>query len=355
VRVAAEAWLACARRRGKEAFKSDKGADLLAKEGEAAIDALFAAAAEAGAETRVGDAGETSESRESSQTTELPVPGTDLARRAGIVVAEAAAAAATTYAALVASGARPEGAAETQTRFCAFLCLPRSARDTRDSWPSRVFALRALAALLVPNTWLSLETSACSSAESLVPALAAWAASAASDAAAGGVGPLAAALFKHPRLSRLNEGAAAGDADAAEAVARLQRGSGVFGTHFKDTDRDDNQVDNRRPRVIRESLGDLARAARRESRRRLFFDGAAALFFGFLFRRRRRRRGGAVTRSRARRGGVRGRRPRGRDGNSRGCVPGERRRARGRADGGVRRGGRGGDCDAGESVPRRGA
>ena len=45
VRVAAEAWLACARRRGKEAFKSDKGADLLAKEGEAAIDALFAAAA----------------------------------------------------------------------------------------------------------------------------------------------------------------------------------------------------------------------------------------------------------------------------------------------------------------------
>jgi hypothetical protein len=247
VRVAAEAWLACARRRGKEAFKSDKGADLLAKEGEAAIDALFAAAAEAGAETRVGDAGETSESRESSQTTELPVPGTDLARRAGIVVAEAAAAAATTYAALVASGARPEGAAETQTRFCAFLCLPRSARDTRDSWPSRVFALRALAALLVPNTWLSLETSACSSAESLVPALAAWAASAASDAAAGGVGPLAAALFKHPRLPRLNEGAAAGDADAAEAVARLQRGSGVFGTHFKDTDRDDNQVDNQVP------------------------------------------------------------------------------------------------------------
>ena len=239
VRVAAEAWLACARRRGKEAFKSDKGADLLAKEGEAAIDALFAAAAEAGAETRVGDAGETSESRESSQTTELPVPGTDLARRAGIVVAEAAAAAATTYAALVASGARPEGAAETQTRFCAFLFLPRSARDTRDSWPSRVFALRALAALLVPNTWLSLETSACSSAESLVPALAAWAATA-SDAAAGGVGPLAAALFKHPRLPRLNEGAAAGDADAAEAVARLQRGSGVFGTHFKDTDRDDN-------------------------------------------------------------------------------------------------------------------
>ena len=207
VRVAAEAWLACARRRGKETFKSDKGADVLAKEGEAAIDALFAAAAEAGArETRVGDdSRETSESRGSSPSTfiELPVPGTDLARRAGIVVAEAAAAAATTYAALVASGARPEGAAEAQTRFCAFLAPKPSAREpraakifstpsssqTRNSWPSRVFALRALAALLVPDTWVSLETSACSSAESLVPALAAWAASAASDAAAGGVGP----------------------------------------------------------------------------------------------------------------------------------------------------------------------
>ena len=234
VGVAAEAWLACARRRGREAFAATRGADVLAREGEAVIDALAAAAAAA-------SASETS-------TTVCLEPGTRLAARVGVVVAEASAAAATVFAALVASGAQPAGAAAAQTRFCAFIseepdaekCLfsPRAEDDSSSaapgksekvsrekvSWPSRVFALRALAALLVPHTWVSLETSACVGAEALAPALAAWAASACADGAAGGVGPLAAALFAHPRLSRLNEGAAAGDADAAEAVARLQHG-----------------------------------------------------------------------------------------------------------------------------------
>ena len=54
VGVAAEAWLACARRRGREAFAATRGADVLAREGEAAIDALAAAASvlENGAATR---------------------------------------------------------------------------------------------------------------------------------------------------------------------------------------------------------------------------------------------------------------------------------------------------------------
>ena len=238
--VAAKAWLACARRRGREAFAATRGADVLAREGEAAIDARAAAAS-------------ASETQPDGAATRARLePGTRLAARAGVVVAEASAAAATVFAALVASGARPAGAAAAQARFCAFLAEPeegtegtegaegfaarvpnesafvsrrtRAARDPSSvSWPSRVFALRALAATLVPDTWGSLETSACASADALVPALAAWAASAVSDATSGGVGPLAAALFAHPRLPRLNEGAAAGDADAAEAVARLQR------------------------------------------------------------------------------------------------------------------------------------
>ena len=104
VGVAAEAWLACARRRGREAFAATRGADVLAREGEAVIDALAAAAS----------ASETS-------TTVCLEPGTRLAARVGVVVAEASAAAATVFAALVASGAQPAGAAAAQTRFCAFI------------------------------------------------------------------------------------------------------------------------------------------------------------------------------------------------------------------------------------------
>ena len=309
-------------------FAATRGADVLAREGEAVIDALAAAAAASASET---------------STTVCLEPGTRLAARVGVVVAEASAAAATVFAALVASGAQPAGAAAAQTRFCAFIseepdaekCLfspcaeddsssaapGKSEKVSREkkkvSWPSRVFALRALAALLVPHTWVSLETSACVGAEALAPALAAWAVSACADGAAGGVGPLAAALFAHPRLSRLNEGAAAGDADAAEAVARLQRGEDEGGgeTSVSVVSRDrgvpSGNVPDRSARsaidlssepMARESLtwralrgGD----ARREDERR---EGAAPstapdarreVFFSAARRRRRRRGVGA--------------------------------------------------------------
>lgn len=207
VGIASSSWLVRARTVGPEIFSKIKGWELLTKEGEATIDTLYALAKNS--------------SISGDDESSILTPGTDDARRIGIVIAEAAAAAATTYAALVASGAQAVGAAATQTRFCKFLEAYVSA-ESMESWPSRVFTQRTLAALLVPGTYLSEQTCYADNPEVFVPALSLWAASAATDVVAGGIGPLAAALFANQALSRLNEGAASGTSTAAEAIERLQ-------------------------------------------------------------------------------------------------------------------------------------
>ena len=220
---AASAWLVTARSLGKEAFAKLKGFHGLVKEGELTMDALFeAACGDRNLETAAATASTSVTSGNGVQ------PGSNDALATGAVCAEAAHAAASMYAALVASGAHQVGAEATQNRFEKYMDDVTWGSAYQSAWPKRVFTQRALAALLVPNTFVSQETHCAATAESLVPVLAYFARSTATDVVVGGVGPLAAALFVNPLLPLLNEGVAVGTAGAADAVARLQRNFPVF-------------------------------------------------------------------------------------------------------------------------------
>jgi hypothetical protein len=188
-----------------------RGVEKLAKDGESALIALAHEATRMSTLEAAVEAG----------------VGTSRGRAMGAVAAEAAAAAAAVWAALVASGARPAGAAAFQSFFIppALESSSLSSPAASAAWPTRVFAQRALAALIAPGSPLAVAVSRYQGYPfvadgDLTPSLTLWALSAASDVATGGVGPLAAALFAHPALPALNEGAAAGP--AAAAVTRLQ-------------------------------------------------------------------------------------------------------------------------------------
>ena len=215
--LASEAWRRAWTDAGASAASRWRGVDKLVKDGE---NALATARREASRLTACASA-----------------PGDAASRGVGAVAAEAAAAASATYAALVTCGARAPGAEAAQETFAAPVLRDDDDDDgddgggaggggggggaTRDprAWPTRVFASRALATALAPGHPTHAGTPR--SRECLAPAMTLLALTAASEAASGGVGPLAAALFAHPAARALHEGATRGP--GAAAATRLQR------------------------------------------------------------------------------------------------------------------------------------
>ena len=220
----------------------------LAREGEAALAALAAEAVRAredAHQSEVGahQSGVRASIRDSSSSLE---DGERVAIHHGAVVAEAAEAAAWMHAALVSCGACQRGAAAAQVRFCEPELFGREGRDVDDGdgarrdgpsssddsagcWRSRLFAQRALAALLAPGPPQGLAATCTTRGahETLGDALALWALSAGSDARAGGSAVLATALFSHPALIELAEGAPPSGPGAAR-VLRLRRAIGLY-------------------------------------------------------------------------------------------------------------------------------
>ena len=220
----------------------------LAREGEAALAALAAEAVRAredAHQSEVGahQSGVRASIRDSSSSLE---DGERVAIHHGAVVAEAAEAAAWMHAALVSCGACQRGAAAAQVRFCEPELFGREGRDVDDGdgarrdgpsssddsagcWRSRLFAQRALAALLAPGPPQGLAATCTTRGahETLGDALALWALSAGADARAGGSAVLATALFSHPALIELAEGAPPSGPGAAR-VLRLRRAIGLY-------------------------------------------------------------------------------------------------------------------------------
>ena len=218
VALAADAWRTAALANPAR-FAATKGAEKLARDGEAALAALANEAARCVGErtaSRNGTRRETCRrtNRVAERDATRRAPGTSAGRAIGAVVAEAARAAATVWSALVASRARPADVDAAQAHFA----RPELVDDpTADDWPARLFAQRALADVFFHRGASDVGRER---ASDLAPAMALWATSAGADAVSGGVGPLAAALFSRPSLRVLGEGAAAGA--GAESVARLQ-------------------------------------------------------------------------------------------------------------------------------------
>ena len=205
----------------------------LAREGEAALAALAAEAVRAR---------EDAADRRRSSSSSLE-DGERVAAAHGAVVAEAAEAAAWMHAALVSCGACQRGAAAAQVRFCEpelFRAVGAGVESSKGNdharvdderysagcWRSRLFAQRALAALLAPGPPHLATTCATRGAdETLGDALALWALGAGSDARAGSGCALASALFSHPAAMELAEGAPPSGPGAAR-VLRLRRAIG---------------------------------------------------------------------------------------------------------------------------------
>ena len=201
-----------------DATQHKKHFERLAREGEAAINVLFAEAA------RCGEA-DTVEADEDEF-------------KKGAVVAEASASAAAMHAALVSCGACQKGAAAAQARFNKPLYASTEKESneesvSHDGWTSRLFAQRALASLLGRGLPLSDICATQGAGERLCDALALWTLGAGCDVWGGGCGVLSAALFSHPASLELSEGAPSGP--GAAKVQRLQRTISSGGTNDSDS------------------------------------------------------------------------------------------------------------------------
>jgi hypothetical protein len=201
-----------------DATQHKKHFERLAREGEAAINVLFAEAA------RCGEA-DTVEADEDEF-------------KKGAVVAEASASAAAMHAALVSCGACQKGAAAAQVRFNKPLYASTEKESneesvSHDGWTSRLFAQRALASLLGRGLPLSDICATQGAGERLCDALALWTLGAGCDVWGGGCGVLSAALFSHPASLELSEGAPSGP--GAARVQRLQRTISSGGTNDGDS------------------------------------------------------------------------------------------------------------------------
>ena len=201
-----------------DATQQMKHFERLAREGEAAINVLFAEAA------RCGEA-DTVEADEDEF-------------KKGAVVAEASASAAAMHAALVSCGACQKGAAAAQARFNKPLYASTEKESneeslSHDGWTSRLFAQRALASLLGRGLPLADICATQGAGERLCDALALWTLGAGCDVWGGGCGSLSAALFSHPASLELSEGAPSGP--GAARVQRLQRTISSGGTYDGDS------------------------------------------------------------------------------------------------------------------------